>query len=80
MCAALAYTILQTAIIHLDGPHSKLAVAVRGDWKGKLSIACYFAAIGIAFRNQWIADGLYVLVALMWLVPDRRVESVLRQP
>ena len=77
VCAAVAYTILQTAIIRLHGPHSKLAVAVRRDWKGKLSIVLYLVAIGAAFREQWIADGLYVFVALMWLVPDRRIEATL---
>ena len=77
VCAAVAYTILQTAIIRLHGPHSKLASAVRRDWKGKLSIVLYLVAIGAAFRQQWIADGLYVFVALMWLVPDRRIEATL---
>jgi len=78
--AAVAYTILQTAIIRLHGPHSRLAAAVRGDWKGKLSIVLYLIAIGAAFRQQWIADGLYVCVALMWLVPDRRIETTLGRP
>ena len=78
VCAGAAYTILQTAIIRLNGPDSALAVAVRRDWKGKLSIVCYLVAIGAAFREPVVADALYVFVALTWLVPDRRIESRLR--
>jgi uncharacterized membrane protein len=73
--AALAYTLLQAAIIAEQGPGSRLAAAVGGDVKGKLSLALYALAIVLAFANQWISDALYVLVALMWLVPDRRIES-----
>jgi uncharacterized membrane protein len=76
--AAIAYTILTYAIIAQHGPHSALAVAVGDDWKGKGSILLYVAAVGLAFVNQWIADAIYVLVALMWLVPDRRIESRMR--
>jgi uncharacterized membrane protein len=71
---AISYTILQSAIIARQGPHSKLAEAVRGDVKGKISVLLYVAAIPLAFVNQWISDAIYVTVALMWLVPDRRIE------
>jgi uncharacterized membrane protein len=75
LMAAIAYTILKETIIAEHGPGSKLAVAVGTDTKGKLSLALYAAAIALAFVNQWISDGIYVFVALMWLVPDRRIES-----
>ncbi len=79
LCAAIAYTILLTAIIRLVGPHSKLAVAVQKDVKGKLSVAMWFVAIPLAFVQTWIALGLYIAVACIWLVPDRRIESTLHQ-
>jgi len=72
---AMAYTLLQSAIIRLEGPHSKLAVAVKKDVKGKLSAAMWFIAIPLAFVQTWIALGLYIAVACIWLVPDRRIES-----
>ncbi len=75
LMAAIAYTILKETIIAEHGPGSKLAAAVGTDTKGKLSLALYAAAIALAFVNQWISDGIYVFVALMWLVPDRRIES-----
>jgi TMEM175 potassium channel family protein len=73
--AALAYTILQATIVAAQGPASKLAAAVGTDLKGKLSLLLYVLAVGMAFVDQWCSDALYVLVALMWLVPDRRIES-----
>ncbi len=75
--AGISYTILQTAIISSQGPGSKLAAAVKGDWKGKLSMVIYALAIPLAFVHSGIADIAYVLVALMWVVPDRRIEAVL---
>ena len=75
LCAAVAYYILQTTIIRAQGPHSTLAKAVGGDLKGKLSPVIYAIAIPLAFVNQNISDALYVFVALLWLVPDRRIES-----
>src|SRR6266576_148299 len=75
LCSAIAYTILQIAVIGAQGPHSNLATAVGSDLKGKLSIAAYVLAIPLAFVNQWISDALYVAVALVWLVPDRRIEA-----
>ena len=75
--AAVAYTILQNAIIGIQGPGSKLQAAVQGDWKGKISILGYLAAIPLAFVERRISIALYVAVALLWLVPDRRIESKL---
>jgi uncharacterized membrane protein len=77
LCAAIAYTMLQQTIIAAQGPGSRLAAALGSDLKGKLSVALYVAAIGLAFINQWISDAIYVAVILMWLVPDRRIESKL---
>ena len=74
--AAVAYTILQTAIVSSQGRDSQLAAALGSDWKGKLSLASYLAAIIVAFRYQWLADALYVFVALLWLIPDRRIERL----
>ena len=79
LCAAIAYTILQTAIIKCEGPTSKLATAVGSDFKGKLSMFLYVAAILLAFVHPLLADAIYVAVALMWLVPDKRIESTLTQ-
>ena len=79
LLSGLAYLILQAAIIADQGKDSRLAAAVGRDLKGKLSAALYAAAIALAFVHQWIADAIYVLVALMWLVPDRRIESRLRE-
>ena len=77
LLAAIAYYLLQGAILRAEGPDSLLATAVGADFKGKLSPLCYAIAIPLAFVSSWIANGLYVAVALMWLVPDRRIERVL---
>jgi len=77
---SIAYFILQNAIIAHEGPSSSLAAAVGGDVKGKISPLLYLAAIGLAFVRPWLADAIFVLVALMWLVPDRRIESRLSHP
>jgi uncharacterized membrane protein len=79
LLAAIAYFILQTTIIAEEGQDSRLRAALGRDVKGKVSPFLYMAAIPLAFVSPWIAVGLYVLVALMWLVPDRRIESVVRQ-
>jgi uncharacterized membrane protein len=79
LAAAIAYTILQNRIIAQEGLTSKLARAVGSDAKGKLSIALYLSAIPLAFVHVLIADLLYVVVAMMWLVPDRRIESRLTE-
>jgi len=75
--AAIAYSILQQRIIASQGQGSILRRAIGGDWKGKVSPVLYLVAIGGAFWFHWIAQGLYVLVALFWLIPDRRIERVL---
>jgi len=74
LLAALAYYILQGRILAVEGPDSTLAHAVGGDWKGKISPVIYAAAIPLAFVHQAIAGGLYVVVALIWLIPDPRIE------
>src|SRR5215218_6549212 len=68
--AAIAYTVLQRAILAHHGPHSKLAQAIGPDGKGKLSLGLYALAIPLAFVNQWFSDAIYVSVALLWLMPD----------
>lgn len=74
--AAIAYTILQTAIVkHEKGENELLAAAIGNDLKGKISLVCYVIAIPMAFVSQWIAGGLLVLVAAIWLIPDRRIEK-----
>jgi uncharacterized membrane protein len=77
LMAAIAYLILQHTIIASEGKDSVLAFAVGKDIKGKLSGLVYAAAIPMAFVDQWLAQAGYVLVALMWLVPDRRIEKML---
>ena len=77
LLCALAYTVLQRTLIRADGNASLIAVAVGGDFKGKLSLAAYAAAIPLAFVHPAMAGALYVMVALMWLVPDRRIEKVI---
>jgi uncharacterized membrane protein len=79
LMAAISYFILQSAIKAEQGPDSKLAVALGKDAKGKVSPLMYLAAIPLAFVNKWIAFGLYVAVALMWLIPDRRIEATLER-
>jgi uncharacterized membrane protein len=75
--AAFAYWILQYTIIRQQGEGSVLAKAVGRDYKGKLSPVIYATAIPLAFVDTWLANGLFVLVAIMWVVPDRRIERVL---
>jgi TMEM175 potassium channel family protein len=78
LMAAIAYYILERAIIAKEGRESLLAQAIGRDWKAKLSLVLYFAAVPLAFVIPWIAGGLYVLVALLWLIPDPRIERELR--
>jgi uncharacterized membrane protein len=77
LASAVAYKILQTRIILLEGYESPLAKAVGTDLKGKVSIALYVAGILLAFVHPLAADAIYATVALIWLVPDRRIESQL---
>jgi uncharacterized membrane protein len=79
LMTATAYLILQNAIIAKQGRDSLLADALGGDWKGKFSLVFYVIGIGLAFVNQWLADTLYVLVAVMWFIPDRRIERVMEK-
>jgi uncharacterized membrane protein len=75
LMAGVAYYILKTTIIAAQGPDSTLAEALGDDIKGKISPVIYLAAIPLAFVSRWIALALYVVVALMWFIPDRRIES-----
>jgi uncharacterized membrane protein len=75
LLAAVAYYVLQRVIMACEGSTSTLAAALGNDFKGKISPLIYLVAIPLAFLNRWIALALYVVVALMWLVPDRRLES-----
>ncbi|WP_224367506.1 TMEM175 family protein [Hyalangium versicolor] len=78
LLAGVAYTLLQNLIIAAQGPNSKLKQAIGRDTKGKLSALLYLLAIPLALLvSPWIADGVYLLVALVWLVPDRRIERKL---
>ena len=77
LLAGLAYYTLQQTIIAQQGPGSLLAKALGKDWKGKLSPVFYLIAIPMAFVDSRVSSGLYVLVALLWLIPDRRIERVL---
>jgi uncharacterized membrane protein len=79
LMAAVAYWVLQQTIIAVEGPTSLLKSAVGGDWKGKLSPLVYVAAIVSTFWVHWLAQALYVLIALVWLIPDRRIEHALQQ-
>jgi len=75
LAAGIAYFLLQSAIISCEGANSKLAAAVGKDLKGKISPVLYAVAIPLAFVREWLSDAIYVGVALMWLVPDPRIES-----
>jgi uncharacterized membrane protein len=79
LLCAIAYTILQTVIIRHQGPNSRLKRAVGNDLKGKISGLLYFMAIPLAFVHPGISGAIYVTVALIWLVPDRRIERTLRE-
>ena len=79
LAAGIAYYILQSLLVAAQGKDSKIKAALGKDFKGKISLVIYAAAIALAFVNQYISDALYVLVALMWLIPDRRIESKINQ-
>ena len=78
LMSAIAFTILAYTIVHYEGPDSRLAAALGRDVKGKLSLVLYSSAIPLAFFHHWISDAIYVTVALIWLVPDRRIEKEIR--
>jgi uncharacterized membrane protein len=75
LLAAVSYTILVRTIIAAQGPHSRLKEAIGGDTKGYVSLTMYATAVPLAFVNEWFAYALYVAVALIWLIPDRRLEQ-----
>ncbi len=79
LMAGIAYFILQQTIIAIEGPDSLLKRALGRDWKGKLSPLLYIAGILGSLYSTWAAQAIYVMVALMWLIPDRRIERALRQ-
>lgn len=80
LLSAVAYTLLQSAIIRADGQCSRLLHAVGSDLKGKVSLACYALGIAVSFRWPEFAVGIYVIVSLMWLIPDPRIEAHLESP
>lgn len=75
--SAIAYSILTVTLIAHHGKDSTIATAIGRDFKGKVSLAIYTVAIPLAFANSWLASILYVLVAIMWLIPDRRIERAM---
>lgn len=75
--AAIAYFILSKVLISIHGANSVIATALGGDFKGKISIVFYLVAVPLAFVSTWFSCALYVLVAIIWLVPDRRIENTL---
>ncbi|WP_335231417.1 hypothetical protein [Nostoc sp.] len=77
LLAAIAYFILTRTLIYHHGKDSTLAIAVGEDFKGKLSVVVYAVAIPLALMNSWFACALYALVAVIWLIPDRRIEKTL---
>ena len=79
LMAAIAYWVLQQIIIASEGPGSVLRKAVGRDWKGKSSPVLYVVAIGVAFWSHWVSQAIYLFVALMWLVPDRRIEHAMNE-
>jgi uncharacterized membrane protein len=79
LLAAIAYFILVRVLLSVHGRESVLATALGRDFKGKVSIVIYLVAIALAALKSWLACALYVLVAIMWLVPDRRIEKTLTQ-
>jgi len=77
---AVSWTIMKNVLVRLEGPHSRLGRAVGRDVKGRISLAMYLSALPLAFVRPWIAQALFASVALLWLVPDRRIEMVLAEP
>jgi uncharacterized membrane protein len=79
LAAGVAYFVLQSMLVRAEGPDSVLARALGRDWKGKASPALYVAGIASTFAYRWLGVAFYVVVALMWLVPDRRFETVTKE-
>jgi uncharacterized membrane protein len=80
LLTATAWFIMQCAIIRCQGPGSPLAAVIGRDLKGKIAPVLYLAGFALAFMRPWLADAVYAAVALMWLVPDRRIEAAIREP
>jgi len=78
LMAAIAYYLLQQTIIRAQGEDSILKRAIGNDWKGKLSPVLYILAIVVSFYFSWIAQGILVIAALIWLIPDKRIENYVR--
>jgi uncharacterized membrane protein len=76
----VAWTILKNVLVRLEGPQSRLGRAVGRDMKGRISVAMYLSGVVLAFVRPWIAQAIFAGVALLWLVPDRRIEAALREP
>ncbi len=76
--AAVAYLVLQNCIVRLEGCDSALKRAIGRDWKGRSSVLVYAAAVGLAFWSTWASLAIYVGVAILWLVPDRRIERAMQ--
>jgi uncharacterized membrane protein len=79
LMAAVAYFVLQTILIKTQGEHSLLKRAIGRDWKGKISVLCYLLAIALSFSLAPVSLFLYVIIALLWLIPDRRIECALHE-
>ena len=77
LMAAIAYTFLTRALIQHHGKDSPLALALGKDFKSKISLLCYVSAVGLSFLNQWLSMALYIFVAILWFIPDRRIEKVI---
>ena len=77
--AAVSYVVLEWRIVAVNGRNSRLALAVGNDFKGNLSLALYVTAVALAFVRPWLSIMLYVAVALLWLVPDRRIEALVKR-
>jgi uncharacterized membrane protein len=73
----ISYLVFEKAIIACNGPNSKLASAIGGELKGKLTLAAYLVAADLAFISAWLAIALYFAIALSWFVPDRRIETIM---
>jgi uncharacterized membrane protein len=76
--AAVGYLALERALIAVNGPNSQLATAIGAEWKGRFSMLAYLAAVPLAFVSQWLSVAIYVAIAVMWFIPDRRIESQLK--
>lgn len=79
LMAAIAYLILQNCIVHVEGCSSVLRRAIGRDWKGRSSVVVYAVAVALAFWSVWASLAIYVGVAVVWMVPDRRIEKAMKE-